>query len=310
MFRFFGVIFFLVIPVLLVSAGGAGQEEGLTFAAVQFEITSEKVMDFELFQASVTRRVEEAVDAGAQVVVFLEYTNSFLSLLPYRDLVAQSSTVEEFLKKLRYREPDLTSPADLFASSAFWVRLLIDELYGSLARKYEIYLVAGTYFHQDPDLDVQRVSNRLVMYDPTGQVIHEQDKVFLTPFESVALGLSPGRLATIEPVVIENLSLGFTICRDAFQSDWDSLYFGTDVLVDLKAENVDIEEQPWDYVSEAIPERVQKTEADYGLTVHLVGSFLDLFWEGSTSLFNDSKGELTQFLGSPNDPGVLVVELN
>lgn len=302
-------LLFLLSTALLFSRGILEQnhDNELVVAAIQFEINETRVQTFQHFHDSVTTLVNQAVDSGAQLIVFPEYTNVFLSLLPYAEQLTRVSSIEELMYRIIQTNPVIDDPKDFFFSTGPWVRIFMDMLYGELAARHEVTIVAGTYFHGHED---HTITNRLVVYGTKGEILHQQDKVFLTDFEQEVIGLTPGSMDLAQPVTVQGLSLGFTICRDAFFPVWDQWYSGADVLIDVKAENVEIEEQDWDYVSMAIPERVEQTEASYGLTVHLVGEFLDLFWEGHTSVYNGSLQEITRETRDAEQEEVLLFTFN
>ncbi len=281
---------FLPATVLLFAAFTcrihAQQVSGLRVTAVQFEVEERIYRDRYVFLRSVEDLVREAVqEFDPDIVVFPEYTSVFLALSPYSQLLDLVATFEEGLKLLSELDPGIRRPKDVFGREADRTAREMDRLWGGLAREYGIYIVAGTYFHKEvTDSGEEALYNRMAVFGPKGSRVYEQDKVYLTPFEETALGLSPGRIDGRDGIVVEGERIVFSICRSTFFEDWDRKYGDATVWIDLKANGVSYTRQQSSRFQNAIPVRLFKSGVPYGITVCLTGSFLDLFWEGKSSL--------------------------
>jgi NAD+ synthase (glutamine-hydrolysing) len=150
-------------------------------------------------------------------------------------------------------------------------------LWRSLAREYEISIVAGTYFARTA---AGRLRNRAVVFDEDGRVVHQQDKAFLTPFEAEVLGLEAGPRGAVGTFEVEGVELGMTICRDSFFEVWDERLAGAEMLIELRANGEPYSAEVRRRFEGALPERVAGTGASAGVNSSLTGRFLDLLWEG------------------------------
>ena len=158
--------------------------------------------------------------------------------------------------------------------------------------------MGGSYFASDSDNN--RLLNRLIVYGPRGDRIYQQDKYFLTEFETDIIGLSPGGTEPQKGIVINGKKIVFTLCRDTFLERWESMYVGADLWIDIKANGEYFREEQRDLFSRALPERMLDSHVQYGVTVCLTGQFLDLFWEGESSMIKKIGKEVHTFIKSRN----------
>ncbi len=181
----------------------------------------------------------------------------------------------------------------------------MDALWGGLAVEYETYIGAGTYFARG---EAGRLHNRAVVYDPAGRRVYEQDKVYLTRFETDLLGVSPGRVRAAGTFPAASVEAVLTICRDTFFDEWESVFSGADVWFDLKANGTDFDEEEMQRFERALPARIASSGIAFGATVCLTGRVLDLYWEGESSLVGpaESGGYLTYARAPDHDREAII----
>ena len=281
---------------LFFPSGLSAESGALRVAAVQFEVSEERFFSEGAFRSSVSTLVSEAVAAGSELIIFPEYIGVFLATAPYAAQIRPSETVRDALQRIRAAAPDSAPNIEptataagplnlrrLFLDGAPEVSLLMDEVFGGLAAEHQVHILAGSYFHRSTGSGgSSRLTNRAVLYGPRGERAYEQDKVFLTPFESQLIELDAGTLSAVDGFSIDGISVGLTICRDTFFDAWDPIHEDREVWIDIKADGVAYDEAARRRYYETIPERLEETDVPYGITASLVGSFLELFWEGST----------------------------
>jgi hypothetical protein len=151
--------------------------------------------------------------------------------------------------------------------------------WGVLARKYSVTIIGGSYFAYDGE----NLTNRLIVYGPSGDRIYEQDKYFLTDFERDIITLSRGSSSNPGGFEINGKKIVLTICRDTFLDRWEKMYDGADLWIDIKANGEIFTEDTKALFSRALPARMKDSTVPSGVTVCLTGQFLELMWEGESS---------------------------
>jgi len=283
-----------LLLVVLGATGAAGQaaardqaggsSESLRVAAVQLSVDSAMLGSLEAYRARITAIVERSLPSRPELIVFPEYTAAFLALVPHHREIEGAQSVAEGLERVRAADPLIGSLYDLFALESGWVERALEELFGGLARRHGVTILAGSYFAWSPGGNGGRLTNRSVVFGPDGRVLYRQDKVYLTPFEEELLGLSAGRIDDARPFPIEGARVGLTICRDTFFSPWEQQLEDSDLWIDIKANGIAFTEEERERFERALPARIRSGEVPYGLTVCLNGTLLDLLWEGVSSL--------------------------
>jgi len=272
---------FLLFPVLDMYAD---RDETL-FAFVQYKVQTDTYVDRQKFAQDVGKLVESAVKNGAGVVVFPEYTNVFLATIPLAEELNKIRSLGEGLRILHSYYGPKVGLKEFFLLRSAEVREIMNTVWGELARKHRIWIAAGTAFSPG---ERGSLRNRLFVYGPDGTVRYTQDKVYLTPFEEEVLRLDPGSLSSAGIVGINGYDCAFTICRDTFFEEWEKKFGQADLWVDLKANGADYDQEAKKIFREALPERISRTEVGTGATVCLTGSFLELFWEGKSSVIRST----------------------
>ena len=276
----FGLALFAWFPLELPAEPGE-----LTVGAVQFEVTEDLFLSEARFRESVAAHVAEAAAEGSELVVFPEYSGVFLAALPYGDEVVASQTVRGALRRVSEEGGRALSLRELFVQAAPGVSQRMDRIFGGLAAEHGVHILGGTYFEVSRSASGERrLTNRAVLYGPDGSRLYEQDKVFLTPFERELIGLDAGTVRAARGFSVDGVSVGVTICRDTFFEVWDTVHRGRDIWIDIKADGVAYDEAARRRYLTTIPERLAETDVPFGITVSLVGSYLELFWEGRTSV--------------------------
>ena len=291
------VIFFL-LSILLFPATSFGdqpsvpQSTGVDIIGIQLRIDEAMYASDEAFELAIDGAIRMAVSDGADrvgrstLLVFPEYTSVFLALVPYSGHVSNAGSVLDALGRIAQSDSRISSVYSLFAANSSRVEAVMDRVWGGLARKYGVSLVAGTRFvYRDGGL-----RNALLIYGPGGLREYDQDKVYLTDFELDIVGLSPGTVANARAYRMNGHRIALTVCRDTFFPAWDDAFPGAEYWIDIKANGTEFDAEELARFGRALPVRIARSDATRGMTVCLTGSFLDLFWEGrSFTVHQDSE---------------------
>ena len=294
------------------STGAADESTVLRVAAIQFKIEQSDLRSLAAFRSHVESLVIRSMVFEPDLIVFPEYTSVFPALIPYHSVIQASQSAADGLSRINARDPLIDGFRDLFLLNSGLAERIMEEVFGTLARRHGVAIIPGTYFAwSDRDGEAALV-NRLVVYDRSGQIIYRQDKVFLTPFEDGLLGISPGVLEQAEPFVLRGQRIGITICRDTFFSQWLRVLSGVDLWIDIKANGALYNEEERQRFLRAVPARITEGNIPYGLTVCLTGTLLDMFWEGVSSFVRKDPGEQVRFVeqaSSASQEEILFLEI-
>lgn len=280
------VLFFFLISLFALSPLSA-QVEPLSLAIWQLEIDDELVFDREAYREAIEQISGRAAAAGADLLLVPEYANVMSALSEYSELIESSKDMEDALNRLGRSMGRELRMKSIFRSHSRELRAWMDEVWGRAARENGICILAGTYFAAEGD----RLFNRAVLYNRGGQAVYEQDKLRLTPFERDLLELDPGSPYAAELITLQGRTIGFSICRDTFFSDYAGMMKEADLWIDLKANGEHFVGDTRHLFDRALPARQLEYEIPWGVTVCLNGSFLDLFWEGPSEAVRLSRGE-------------------
>ena len=277
---------------------------GLTVSGVQLSIDTELYASETAFTAGIEKRIRQIVRRySPDLIVFPEYTSVFLAAIPHADRISGAVTVTDALTRIATGglgcpslEQEISGNLPLvlkefFISESGGIELMMDRIWGGLAAKYGVYIVAGTYFAVFEDSAGRELRNRLVVYGPGGRVVYTQDKALLSSFEEEMLMLSTGSIHDADGIFIGDAEVVFTICRSTFLEQWEDIHAGADIWIDIKAEGVPFDEEVRRRFVKALPSRIAGSDVPYGLTVCLTGRFLDLSWEGKSSAVTGGGGE-------------------
>lgn len=287
---------------------------GLRVAIVQLRIDESTYASVESFRASMTGAVQEALRGPRpELIVFPEYTAVFLALLPYQADLRGASSVAEGLSRVRAAHPDIHDLREAFLGQSSVVQGLVAEVFGGLARQHSVAVIAGSAFVRFQPADgPPQVRNRAFVFGPDGGQLYAQDKVFLTDFEVEVAGLSPGTMAESAPFEVAGTRIGLTLCRDTFSPGWEEIFRGrVDLWIDIKANGAAFTEDEKASFQKALPSRLPGAGVRHGITACLVGSYLDLIWEGESSMIECVSGAVRTVAAasSPRGQDVLRVEI-
>jgi predicted amidohydrolase len=232
-----------------------------------------------LFADLVHRRVKEANQAGARLVVFPEYLNLLLfGMLPginglEQEVSAESAMIRDDAVQV---ETEQISLPDLFRYMTPAVQPLMVTLFSALAVAYRLYIMAGSY-----TLAVNgAVANRAFLFGPDGNLVGTQDKVHLLPVEE------EWKLKRGQEIKVFDTALGclaMPVCMDA-------TYFETfRILENHGAEIVmlpiaNLEAYNYWLALRGIWPRVQESPL-FGIKSALVGSIAGLTFTGRAGIF-------------------------
>jgi predicted amidohydrolase len=189
------------------------------------------------------------------------------------------------------------------------VQDLVCEVFGSRARQYGVAIVAGTAFArvagEGTDTDggaggTVELRNRAFVFGRDGRLAYTQDKVYLTEFETDVVGLSPGRVVEAAPFTIAGTRIGLTLCRDTFFDAWEERFRGLDLWIDIKANGVPFTEEERVGFAKALPARLPGAGVRHGITACLVGRYLNLAWEGESSVIECMHGAVRVLASASN----------
>ncbi len=286
--------YLLVMAVL--SAGLTAQSvdevSSLKVTGIQFEVSPDIYASQNGFLQAAEGAVRRALQQGkADLLIFPEYTGVFFAFFDAPESLEGISSVEEGLSFLN-RWYEAANLHDFFLAESGRAGAAMDSVWGSLAQKYGVYLLGGTYFARkaDSDSSALQLRNRAVLYGPDGRRFYQQDKVYLTPFEQELLALSPGDLSSAQPVSIHGKTVAVSICRDTFFPVWEDRFHGADLWIDIKANGEVFTSEQAEIFRGALPERLEQLPGTVGMTVCLNGTFLDLLWEGPSSVIKVESG--------------------
>jgi predicted amidohydrolase len=236
------------------------------------------------YRNRISEWVERSLAYRPDLIVFPEYTAAFLALVPHRRALEGAASVAQGLERVRAADPLVRDLRELFLLNSGWVERAMESVFGDLAGRYGVTILAGSYFAWAEAENGAGLTNRAVVFGADGRRVYQQDKVYLTPFEEELLGLSPGKLSAAAPFRVAGARVGLTICRDSFFSAWEEQLRGSDLWVDIKANGTAYTEEERRRFERALPARIRSGGVPYGLTVCLTGAYLDLLWEGASAL--------------------------
>jgi predicted amidohydrolase len=220
--------------------------------------------------------------------------------------------VADAFGRIRSVAPSADSLRTLLLQRADAVEKSIRAGFAGLARRFGTAIVAGTAFAAEKTLgDGWELRNRAYVFGKDGALLCTQDKVFLTEFERNVLGLSPGALQDARPFRICHSTVALTICRDTFHEEWEEAFRGVNLWIDLKANGTPFTEEERAGFGKALAARLPGARVRYGVTACLVGRFLDLSWEGESSILEWRNGNVHVLAASRSagEPQIMIAEL-
>ncbi|MFO7951684.1 MAG: nitrilase-related carbon-nitrogen hydrolase [Bacillota bacterium] len=240
-------------------------------------------VEFKLFKSpfayidEIHRRVREAREAGAVLVVFPEYNNlPLLGMLPGIEKLGEAKEEEKTgtaAEKNEEAEPGL---AEVFAFMSPITASFVHTVFSSLASAYGLHIMAGSYAL----LDKGNLVNRSFLYNAKGELAGSQDKVHLLPVE-YEWNLKRGTQVFVIDTTLGKLAL--PVCMDA-------TYYETFRLLELQGVEIvllpiaNLESYNYWLALRGIWPRVQESPL-YGIKSALVGSLAGFTFTGRAGIF-------------------------
>jgi predicted amidohydrolase len=293
----------------------------VALVAIQLEVGPAVLASSEAYQrhleATVARAVDCAGPADGRLVVLPEVSGHLALLALAGPRAHKASTLAGALASAAVRRPldvlrGVVTASVLQPKHAVLAALAPDaekwwkSVCAPLARQHRCYLVAGSHFRVSPDGDV---TNASLTFDPDGKLVATTDKVNLLPgVEDGAkggLGLARGNPDALPVVATPFGTLCTLICYDGFRRAHTRLERfepmaqrlaargGVDVVANPAANPYPWRERwPFDdrvrvdqWEADGLPGTLRETAfARYGVTAHLVGSVLDLRFDGASEI--------------------------
>lgn len=286
---------------------------GLKVAAIQLHIDEDLYSSVGNFRRRISELIAECRQFEPDLIIFPEYTSVFIALIPYSSIIKKAANIAVGWEMIKKQEPLLKELRDLFLFNSGLVERVIYSVFADLAEEHNVNIIGGSYFawKKTGEKDVS-LRNRAFIFDNKGRLIYLQDKVFLTEFEREVLGLSPGSMENAVPFSIGGRRIALSICRDTFMSDWEAHFAGSDLWLDIKANGTEYTPEEAASFMRALPARIGPAGVGAGITTCLTGKFLDLFWEGESSLAIASGGrvELSKRTDSASEEEILFLTID
>lgn len=275
-----GVFLLLFVPLPSVSGEESSDAAPLRVALIQASVAETDYVDHQRFGSAMESLVRNAVDGrDADFIVFPEYINVFALFDDFSREIAAADTVNDLSETIE----DAGGIPTLVQSEAIDDTAMLRSMWAGLARRYEVWILAGTAFVPAKTAAAEalpEVTNQAWLFSPDGTLIYRQDKVFLTPYEADQLDLAAGTVARARPFIVEDVTFGLTICRDSYFDHWEERFSTVDVWLDIRANGERWSPAVRRRFNTAMPERVAETPVEIGVSTSLNGAFLEHVWQG------------------------------
>jgi predicted amidohydrolase len=184
--------------------------------AAALQVTACAYLTVDAWVEDIDTYIHLAVQQGAQLVCFPELfgllpltlsplVRMALRFLPQPGAAASSDVA--LPSKTQTGLPKNLSLDEVLQTFDF-VAARYQEVFGWMAKRYGIWLSAGTTFMAESG----KIYNRHQLYAPTGQLAGQQDKLHLVQ-EEMAMGIATGDSLTVVETPLGNMAL--TVCMDA-----------------------------------------------------------------------------------------------
>lgn len=241
-------------------------------AAVQMRLAL--IKDGRTYAEKIYTLAKEAVDRGAQLVVFPEDSATpLVGLVPGIEKLAA--------KGIDAAVADMAGGgvkvAEVFRAISPAVRRIYETTFSTLARAFRVYIITGSAFLEDDDGKMRVIG---YFYSPDGEVLAKQRKLHLIPLEA-EWGFEPG--SELEVLDTPLGRIAFPICMDAtyFETFRIARLRGADVVVVPSANNA---EYLFWCTMRGIWPRVQESQV-LGVSAAAVGNLLGITFTGRSGLF-------------------------
>lgn len=251
----------------------SGRPSKIRVAAVQMRLELIKENHARAYAEMAYRLTKKAVEQGAQLVVFPEYSGiPLVGFIPGLEDLAREG-LDFAAKQVSGEEAKV---ADVFRLLSPAVRRIYETTFSTLAGSFRVYIISGSALLEDDDGVMRNIG---YFFDPFGNIIAKQRKLHLMPLE-VEWGLEPGR--ELEVLDTRLGRIAFPICMDAtyFETFRIARLRGADIVVIPAANNEDY--LFWRAMRGIWP-RVQESRV-LGIAAHAVGTFLGIPFTGRSGL--------------------------
>lgn len=251
----------------------SGRPSKIRVAAIQMKLELIKQNHARTYAETIYRLTKEAVDQGAQLIVFPEDSGvPLVSLIPgLENLAAQGldSAVSEV-------SGGDTKVADVFRILSPAVRRIYETTFSTLARSFRVYIISGSAYLEDDDGKMRNIS---YFFDPCGNIIAKQRKLHLLPLEA-EWGFEPGSRLEVLDTPLGRIA--FPICMDAtyFETFRIARLREVDIVAIPAANN---EEYLFWRTMRGIWPRVQESQV-LGVSAAAVGNLVGIVFTGRSGL--------------------------
>jgi predicted amidohydrolase len=245
------------------------------------------------------RLTRDAVERSAQFVVFPEYAGaSLLGLLPGVQALASGRSMQEAIGELTGGAQ--ASVGDVFRAVAPAARKIHLDTFSTLARKFNIHLMAGSIVLPESD---GKLYSHAHLFASDGRLIGAQRKLHL--FTSEEGWLTPGDELHVFDLPFGRVAM--PICMD--YTFWETTrlayLLGAEILIDSAAD--DAGDNEW-LAARGVRMRVRESPC-YGLHVFIVTDLFGLHWRGRSSVYAPGQRALAR-AESDDQEQVVVCELD
>jgi len=306
----------------------------VALVAIQLEVGTTVLASAAAYQRHLETAVARAVDAAgpadARLVVLPEVSGHLALLAQAGARAHKAKTLAGALASAAVRRPfavlrGAATARVLEPRHAVLAALTPDaerwwkSVFAPLAKQHRAYIVAGSHLRLSP---AGEVTNTSLTFDPDGRVVATTDKVNLIPgIEDGAKGALGLFRADADAIPIVDTAFGrlcTLICYDAFRRAHTELERFTPVPPRIAARggvavvaNPAANPWPWrerwpfddrvrvdQWEADGLPGTLRETPfARFGVTAHLVGSVLDLHFDGTSEVLDASGKALARAPG-------------
>ncbi len=277
-------------------------------ACVQMKLRAQDYRTEHTFEnkiMSIMDQIRQKSGEGRLLVVFPEHIGTFCIMCnaPERVWSQKSFTrasislvMHNWVAVAHYMLSYRVSPVRaLFLAKAAEIERIYLSTFAKAAREYGAWIIAGSATLRWGE--TKRIYNSSPVITPTGDVIYRQHKVNLVEMEDKGgLNLEPAPLNYMSVVQSPFGDLGIAICLDAFEDEVRQrlMGLGAQILVQPSANNGPWNEwQQQDWLRSSFAAVAQNKEFDLAINPMLVGNFLDVEFEGQSSII-DQQGYVVQ----------------
>lgn len=313
----------IFLPVLAQPLA-ADTDPRFTVAAVQTELRFwPSAADF---TAHMTERVQAALEAHPDLIVFPEDIGTPLVTLGDEDLVVRARTLSDAIQALAARhalevggyvaEHRVSLQRALWLTKAHTLETAYRDTFSALARRYKVPILAGSAPMVVPD-EPSQVFNTACLFDPEGTMHVLGRKIHLVDLEGPkGFDFSPGSLESYEVFRLPQAVIGCIVCADGWHPEVARALVdqGAQVLLQVSANPEVWTEGTREGWKNSLFTRVQELKV-YGVCAMGVGTLLDLPIQGQSAILAPTEwteqgdGFLAE-AASPTEQAVVVATLD